>query len=966
MNFHKPNITLHLLFLLCLLSGTGNVFGQAPLSLRFIKDTVVIDGNGFQFNSLRMENTGSAPLPVTVSLQYSDYLQLVTPVTGERLLAPGEIQYQPLHLALRRPHLSAAADTVWVHCTAGGSTKSASFVLREQPYIRWSCTALQSEVLYSGRQPNSSVEISLQNSGNVPLELQLSSESPPGVTFQINEKKPVLAPGERRVFRVPVVLQTRLEELRTYGYLFAQDATGDKRMIPVNFIRTDNIYSQGVERWEKMPLSVDLNLRNFTGSQPALLMGASGNLSFSKDRRLDVLLSSPTYFQGYQLTPQQGHLLYSTARSRTLLGYQNEFRYFTAFGLGANVQLFSADKKGTTELGFIRHYLNEATTSFISLAHPLARRWNWSSQLFYNSDRTEGTRSLLNMNEVAWEFAAKQKIGLRFGGGGSTPLTAKAGTDSTVSSGLIGYTFDKNWNRWQASSRLDVFGKHFPGMYKNFTFHDHELRRAFGKKLQLSAFYRSNVRVYNQSVDAAIRNLMVSGMEEYGIGFSGVRKQLSFNSSFGIFRQWQDSLSAFVPEMYRLSNTLNFSRNGFSLYFTSQAGIVRLRGRTDIAPYFAVNSSLNIQYGRAGLQLQHCLNPYYYYEIKESLPAPRSYRRLQFAPYYEHFFPKIGLSIFNQYSYTLNSSYGTDFSFLTTRVSKQFPAIGLQVMLNNNAGLRSNRAVFTDLTIRKSLSVPVYKKRKSYNFDLVLFRDRDNDQRPGAGDEPLAHADVLVNGNWVRTDSTGTLSLRDIGAADLDIDFSKIKGIRGWLPRDGLRQKLNPARAGKQMLVPFRIGRLLRGRLVLIADNMSNQHMELSSIRVTATDAAGKSFSTLTDMNSEFSLELPGGSYQVTLNENVFDDEYVPVTTSRIADLNGDEPVEIVFEVMQRKRSINIRRTPDNGQDEERDEEEPREPMFKETPKRESPAQAPAQRTPDRNPDRRPERGPSKPTARLK
>lgn len=72
---------------------------------------------------------------------------------------------------------------------------------------------------------------------------------------------------------------------------------------------------------------------------------------------------------------------------------------------------------------------------------------------------------------------------------------------------------------------------------------------------------------------------------------------------------------------------------------------------------------------------------------------------------------------------------------------------------------------------------------------------------------------------------------------------------------------------------------------------------------------AGSKYSTLTDVQGEFYLSLPAGSYFVSVNERVFDQKFKPLEFSKSTDLIHNNSINLIFEIIQRKRQINIRKS---------------------------------------------------------
>ena len=110
------------------------------------------------------------------------------------------------------------------------------------------------------------------------------------------------------------------------------------------------------------------------------------------------------------------------------------------------------------------------------------------------------------------------------------------------------------------------------------------------------------------------------------------------------------------------------------------------------------------------------------------------------------------------------------------------------------------------------------------------------------------------------------------------------------------------------MEVPYKVSRILSGKLLVEADELSNTPFNPAKIKVSASDENGEVYSTLTDDKGEFHFNLPSGNYVVSLSEIAFGDQFRPVQFSQTADLRSNQVKNIYFEIKQKRRQINIKR----------------------------------------------------------
>jgi hypothetical protein len=82
--------------------------------------------------------------------------------------------------------------------------------------------------------------------------------------------------------------------------------------------------------------------------------------------------------------------------------------------------------------------------------------------------------------------------------------------------------------------------------------------------------------------------------------------------------------------------------------------------------------------------------------------------------------------------------------------------------------------------------------------------------------------------------------------------------------------------------------------------------MDLEAIRMIAVNRSGETFSALTNASGEFFFNLPAGDYTITINQAVFDDNFRPVETTKLADLVNNDQLNLQFEIRQKKRQLNL------------------------------------------------------------
>ncbi|HEY0896897.1 MAG TPA: carboxypeptidase-like regulatory domain-containing protein, partial [Sphingobacteriaceae bacterium] len=214
---------------------------------------------------------------------------------------------------------------------------------------------------------------------------------------------------------------------------------------------------------------------------------------------------------------------------------------------------------------------------------------------------------------------------------------------------------------------------------------------------------------------------------------------------------------------------------------------------------------------------------------------------------------------------------------------------------------------YLNLSIRKNLNMPLVGLRRYKDLKVVLFKDMNNNSVFDSGDLPISDAKLVISGQRFTTDSKGTVTYRNIGSGDYTLELKQDDNVRGWVAKNGFRQELNVDRS-QTWYIPFKESRFISGRVHVVKDGFSKLSFSTAGIRISALNSKGESYSTLTNGEGRFFLNLPADSYLLQINKNVFNEEFRVLQDSFRIDLTGETGGEIVFEVREKKRAINIRK----------------------------------------------------------
>src|SRR5690606_27460549 len=147
------------------------------------------------------------------------------------------------------------------------------------------------------------------------------------------------------------------------------------------------------------------------------------------------------------------------------------------------------------------------------------------------------------------------------------------------------------------------------------------------------------------------------------------------------------------------------------------------------------------------------------------------------------------------------------------------------------------------------LHTPFIPVRKYYTLKLMLYKDGNTNGRWDPGEEPVIGQTLAINGTMFVSDERGFVIFKNIDKGDYKTDFGYSSKIRGWIPNGGTIQHFT-VNGNESIRVPYKISRVLQGKLSLNADENSNLSFNLANIKVSATSLLDTiTYSTITDQN---------------------------------------------------------------------------------------------------------------------
>ncbi len=199
--------------------------------------------------------------------------------------------------------------------------------------------------------------------------------------------------------------------------------------------------------------------------------------------------------------------------------------------------------------------------------------------------------------------------------------------------------------------------------------------------------------------------------------------------------------------------------------------------------------------------------------------------------------------------------------------------------------------------------------KKSHDLEIVVFKDVNGNNVRDRGEELEKNVIVRVNGESLMTDEEGAVTFKDLPQKEYAVSTQLLANHEGWFKSSDL--SVNLIRS-KTLYIPLKRGSQIAGSIILQKAQFSalgESGMDLSGIRVTATDNTGNSYSGLTGQSGEFRLYVPFGQYTVSVNESAVDSQFELAQKSYTLNINNiGANYQLAFYLIEKRRKLNIKR----------------------------------------------------------
>jgi|GEM_PF-1052961 len=242
----------------------------------------------------------------------------------------------------------------------------------------------------------------------------------------------------------------------------------------------------------------------------------------------------------------------------------------------------------------------------------------------------------------------------------------------------------------------------------------------------------------------------------------------------------------------------------------------------------------------------------------------------------------------------------------------------------------SYKDLLVGMSVKKQFGVPIPGSR-FFTATVVVFKDLNGNLKQDKNEEALEN--VLINikpssvdstldddlrslmekGEDVITNEKGIVYLRNLPRGKYLITTRSLVDNSRWFPGEPMEVLLDRSR---EIPIAFSRGVQLTGSISVDYSMTSarTRDAEISRIRVTAVDSAGRVYSSLTSNEGKFEMYLPVGDYRITINQNAIDDNFVLEQNFIQLTLNGNtDSYSINFHIHEKERTLKVKKFAKDG-----------------------------------------------------
>jgi len=883
---------------------------KAIFTTRLMHDSVVANSNKeFVYNTVTVYNNTATKLELQIIITGPKGWQMVTSNIANITLEPFGSSVIPMRFTPTGNN-TASWQEVRIEYRVNNviDTRKNFYRIKVQEYASYKASLPNSNIVLTAYQKNNSIPVFIKNSGNTIGKYRVSAVNQ---LLKLNFETEIgLFPGKDTIFFLPVTLSESQFALLKKEDIRVSVANEKKEVINLiqSFSKVGYILKDHASAYLDMPLQLEVGAMYQGGNTPLQYYGAVfGSLELDENNRLAMSFRSNTIAQGQTNNNSIVRLDYSGKHISASVGNVQGAGEFMVDGYGARVGYEWKGNNKAEVFATLKSRVGDTKVGGVAVQLGLKENLRLYDALSISQDNIRMMSSGI-MSQIAEYKFDKGRLAVITGLGAeknNAPLTE--GAKTTLVGSSFGYNLQYNSKKLGVLSNVLYNSDNYPGTFKGQRLQQHDLRWLLGEHF-LGSYFEYNARKQSYWQDSLfLENVFNGRTTNYGVKGGFNMKGASFVVSAGNQRQIQEGEGTYHTNYDYLN--LNIATILFRKLFiniNSFAGNMSTIGEIKHKAFISTSQG-NVQYKTFGASFRYDNGPYYYQEFVAYIQKPEDYQRIIFSPFAEVHLLKKSLSIRTQANYA--QTMPADVSNTSVLANINYAAKNYDFNVNGilPIGNALGNQAYINAAFRMRIKAPFIAVRKYYNLTLVLFKDLNSNGVRDKDEEPVAGQTLSLNGDLFVSDASGQVIYKNTEKGTYKADFGYSSKLKGWMPNDGSIQYFELS-GNRTIPIPYKVSRVLSGKLIVAIDSLSNTGFNPHNIKVTATGQKGEVYSTLTDENGEFYFNLPSGNYVVSLSDAAFGDQFKPVQFSQPADLINNNNKTLYFEIKQKKRQINIKK----------------------------------------------------------
>ncbi|HRO42887.1 MAG TPA: hypothetical protein PL009_08635 [Flavipsychrobacter sp.] len=883
---------------------------KAIFTTKLMHDSVVAHSNKeFVYNTVTVYNNTASKIELQIIITGPKGWQMITSNIANIILEPFASSVIPMRFSPSGNN-TATWQEVRIEYRINNviDTRKNFFRIKVQEYSSFKASLPNSNQVLTGYQKNNTIPVFVKNSGNTTGKYLIAAVNQ---LLKLNYSTEIqLPPGKDTTFFLPLTLSESQFAMLKKEDIRISVANEKKEVINLiqSFSKVGYILKDHASAWLEMPLQLEVGTM-YQGSQsPIQYYGALfGSLDLSERDRVSMSLRSNTIAQGQTNNNSIVRLDYTGKNFSASLGNVQGAGEFMVDGYGARVGYEWEGNNKAEVFATVKSRSGDTKVGGVALQLGLKENLRIYDALSLSQDNVRLMNSgiLSQITEYKFEkgrFALITGLGVEK----NNAQLAEGGKSSLMGSSF-GYNLQYTSKRIGVMSNVLYNSDNYPGTFKGQRVQQHDLKWLLGKHF-LGSYFEYNFRKQSYWQDSLfLENVFNGKTTNYGIKGGVNLKGTSFVLAVGNQQQIQQGEGTYQTNYNYLN--LNIATVLFKSLFinlNSFGGNMSTIGGTKHSAFISTTQG-NVQYKKFGASFRYDNGPYYYQEFVSYIQKPEDYQRIIFSPFAEFHLLNKALHVRTQANYAQTQPANVSNTSVLTNIN--YAAKNYDFNINGilPIGANANNQTYINAAFRMRIKAPFIAVRKYYNLTMVLFKDLNSNGVKDNGEEPVSGQTLSLNGDLFVSDATGLVIYKNTEKGAYKADFGYSSKLKGWMPSDGTIQYYELT-GNKTILIPYKVSRVLSGKLLVEKDSLSNAGFNPHNIKVSATGQNGEVYATLTDENGEFYFNVPSGNYVVSLSDAAFGDQFKPVQFSQPADLVNNNIKTLYFEIKQKKRQINIRK----------------------------------------------------------